>query len=49
MISDCPFCFNPGRALAFGPPGDMSIDHRGGGRGFYSKDPNGHLQEVLTV
>jgi hypothetical protein len=23
--------------------------HRGGGRGFYFKDPNGHLLEVLTV
>jgi catechol 2,3-dioxygenase-like lactoylglutathione lyase family enzyme len=28
---------------------DMTINHRGGGRGFYFKDPNGHLLEVLTV
>ena len=28
---------------------DMAINHRGGGRGFYFKDPNGHLLEVLTV
>jgi catechol 2,3-dioxygenase-like lactoylglutathione lyase family enzyme len=28
---------------------DMAINHRGGGRGFYFKDPNGHLFEVLTV
>jgi catechol 2,3-dioxygenase-like lactoylglutathione lyase family enzyme len=28
---------------------DMQINHRGGGRGFYFKDPNGHLLEVLTV
>ena len=27
---------------------DMQINHRGGGRGFYFKDPNGHLLEVLT-
>jgi catechol 2,3-dioxygenase-like lactoylglutathione lyase family enzyme len=27
---------------------DMKINHRGGGRGFYFKDPNGHLLEVLT-
>jgi catechol 2,3-dioxygenase-like lactoylglutathione lyase family enzyme len=30
-------------------PDDMTINHRGGGRGFYFKDPNGHLLEVLTV
>jgi catechol 2,3-dioxygenase-like lactoylglutathione lyase family enzyme len=30
-------------------PDDMQINHRGGGRGFYFKDPNGHLLEVLTV
>ena len=28
---------------------DMAINHRAGGRGFYFKDPNGHLLEVLTV
>jgi catechol 2,3-dioxygenase-like lactoylglutathione lyase family enzyme len=28
---------------------NMEINHRGGGRGFYFKDPNGHLLEVLTV
>jgi catechol 2,3-dioxygenase-like lactoylglutathione lyase family enzyme len=28
---------------------DMAINRRGGGRGFYFKDPNGHLLEVLTV
>lgn len=28
---------------------DMTINHRGGGRGFYFRDPNGHLLEVLTV
>lgn len=27
---------------------DMAINHRDGGRGFYFKDPNGHLLEVLT-
>jgi catechol 2,3-dioxygenase-like lactoylglutathione lyase family enzyme len=27
---------------------DMAINHRGGGRGFYFKDPDGHLLEVLT-
>jgi len=27
----------------------MQINHRGGGRGFYFKDPNGHLLEVLTA
>jgi len=30
-------------------PGDMAINHRDGGRGFYFKDPSGHLLEVLTV
>ena len=30
-------------------PDDMTVNHRGGGRGFYFKDPNGHLLEVLTV
>jgi catechol 2,3-dioxygenase-like lactoylglutathione lyase family enzyme len=28
---------------------DMAINHRAGGRGFYFKDPNDHLLEVLTV
>ena len=27
---------------------NMEINHRGGGRGFYFKDTNGHLFEVLT-
>jgi catechol 2,3-dioxygenase-like lactoylglutathione lyase family enzyme len=27
---------------------DMAINHRDGGRGFYFKDPNGHLLEVMT-
>ena len=27
---------------------NMTINHRNGGRGFYFKDPNGHLLEVLT-
>jgi len=29
-------------------PDDMTINHRRGGRGFYFRDPNGHLLEVLT-
>ena len=28
---------------------NMAINHRNGGRGFYFKDPNGHLLEVLTA
>jgi catechol 2,3-dioxygenase-like lactoylglutathione lyase family enzyme len=28
---------------------DMEINHRRGGRGFYFRDPNGHLLEVLTA
>jgi len=28
---------------------DMQINHRRGGRGFYFRDPNGHLLEVLTA
>jgi len=28
---------------------DMTINHRGGGRGVYFKDPNGHVLELLTV
>ncbi|HZT06139.1 MAG TPA: VOC family protein [Chloroflexota bacterium] len=27
---------------------DMQINHRHHGRGFYFKDPNGHLLEVIT-
>jgi catechol 2,3-dioxygenase-like lactoylglutathione lyase family enzyme len=28
---------------------DMKINHRHGGRGFYFRDPNGHVLEVLTA
>ena len=28
---------------------DMEINHRRGGRGFYFRDPNGHVLEVLTA
>lgn len=28
---------------------DMSINHRGGGRGVYFRDPNGHILELLTA
>ena len=28
---------------------DMSINHRNGGRGFYFRDPSGHVLEVLTA
>lgn len=28
---------------------DMNINHRGGGRGVYFRDPNGHILELLTV
>ena len=28
---------------------DMAINRRKGGRGFYFRDPNGHLLEVLTA
>ena len=28
---------------------DMRINHRRGGRGFYFRDPNGHMMEVLTA
>lgn len=28
---------------------DMRINHRRGGRGFYFRDPNGHIMEVLTA
>ncbi len=30
-------------------PDDMTINHHGGGRGFYFRDPSGHLLEVLTA
>jgi catechol 2,3-dioxygenase-like lactoylglutathione lyase family enzyme len=40
-----------GLAYGSGPfvPDNMAINHNGGGRRFYFKDPNGHLLEVLTV
>jgi catechol 2,3-dioxygenase-like lactoylglutathione lyase family enzyme len=40
-----------GLAYGSGPRShnNMQINHRDGGRGFYFKDPNGHLLEVLTV
>ena len=40
-----------GLAYGSGPrsPDDMAINHHRGGRGFYFKDPNDHLFEVLTV
>jgi len=40
-----------GLAYGSGPrsPDNMEINHRQGGRGFYFKDLNGHLLEVLTV
>jgi catechol 2,3-dioxygenase-like lactoylglutathione lyase family enzyme len=28
---------------------DMQINHRRSGRGFYFRDPNGHVMEVLTA
>lgn len=39
-----------GVAYGSGPrsPDDMKINHRRGGRGFYFRDPNGHLLEVMT-
>lgn len=30
-------------------PDNMTINRRNGGRGFYFRDPNGHLLEVLTA
>ncbi len=38
-------------AYGSGPmsPDDMKINRRHGGRGFYFRDPNGHLLEVLTA
>jgi len=40
-----------GLAYGSGPRSqdDMAINHRQGGRGFYFKDPNGHVLEVLTA
>jgi catechol 2,3-dioxygenase-like lactoylglutathione lyase family enzyme len=42
-----------GEGLAYGSgpfsPEDMQINHRDGGRGFYFRDPSGHLLEVLTA
>jgi len=42
-----------GKGLAYGSgprsAEDMAINHRHGGRGFYFRDPNGHLLEVLTA
>jgi catechol 2,3-dioxygenase-like lactoylglutathione lyase family enzyme len=32
-----------------GATDDMKINHRRGGRGFYFRDPNGHMMEVLTA
>jgi len=41
------------KGLAYGSspynPADGQIYTRRGGRGFYFKDPNGHLLEVMTV
>lgn len=40
-----------GMAYGSGPRSldDGQINHRGGGRGVYFKDPNGHVLELLTV
>ncbi|MGH8644866.1 MAG: VOC family protein [Gammaproteobacteria bacterium] len=41
-----------GIAYGSGPPNpvdDMTINHRGGGRGVYFRDPDGHILELLTV
>jgi len=40
-----------GLAYGSGPRSaeNMEINHRNGGRGFYFRDPNGHLLEVLTA
>jgi catechol 2,3-dioxygenase-like lactoylglutathione lyase family enzyme len=42
---------NAGLCYGSGPfsADDMTINHRHGGRGFYFRDPNGHLLEVLTA
>ena len=42
-----------GERLAYGSgprsAENMEINHRNGGRGFYFRDPNGHLLEVMTA
>jgi catechol 2,3-dioxygenase-like lactoylglutathione lyase family enzyme len=41
-----------GIAYGSGPPNpvdDMKINRRGGGRGVYFRDPDGHILELLTV
>lgn len=41
-----------GIAYGSGPPNpvdDMKINHRGGGRGVYFRDPDGHILELLTA
>jgi catechol 2,3-dioxygenase-like lactoylglutathione lyase family enzyme len=41
-----------GIAYGSGPPNpldDMQLNHRGGGRGVYFRDPDGHVLELLTV
>lgn len=40
-----------GVAYGSGPtsPTDMTVNRRRGGRGFYFRDPNGHLLEVMTA
>jgi catechol 2,3-dioxygenase-like lactoylglutathione lyase family enzyme len=49
---DCIFARIKLEGIAYGSgPGlleDMQINHRRGGRGFYFRDPNGHVLEVLT-
>lgn len=40
-----------GIAYGSGPPNpvdDMTINHRGGGRGVYFRDPDGHILELMT-
>ena len=42
---------NEGMVYGSGPDSreDLQINHRGGGRGVYFCDPNGHILELLTV
>ena len=42
---------NAGISYGSGPRGleDMQINHRGGGRGVYFRDPSGHVLELLTA
>jgi catechol 2,3-dioxygenase-like lactoylglutathione lyase family enzyme len=42
---------NEGIVYGSGPRSaeDLTINHHHGGRGFYFRDPNGHLLEVLTA